>query len=189
MILEDLRHMKQQLATQFAEMPDPETTSGPWVDLIKKFPVEWKQLTNMLADSTSTCSSRSKVPSAPGTAPTLDAYGCEDCHMCFACHKALEQHRRMVHNTRSVWKTFIGNDRACPCCSKQFSTRLWAIAHLADPRRNLQCRKFCMNGKASIISDNLMERLDEQDRVARSSARKVGLTQPLSAGLPLKGPP
>jgi len=175
MILDDLRRFRDHLP-QLADCPGPENNFAFWRELTK-FRGPWKQLVALYRTS---ASSHSPTKSSEGA---IDLFKCLHCDDAFPTSKARDMHMRIRHGVRCEWRKFIGKDNACPHCAVVFSTRLRAIAHLNDPRRNIACREAVQSGKHKAISDKLLAEYDEQDRITRKEAFKAGRS-PLSKGLP-----
>ena len=100
--------------------------------------------------------------------------------------KALLAHKRKVHGVRCIAREYVDGTGTCPACHTNLHSRLRVIAHLSDPRRNLQCREAIQNGTVQRLPDSLITELDAADRVFRRDAQRAGLSKPVAIGTATK---
>jgi hypothetical protein len=156
------------------ETLDPGVDFVPWHKLITEYPAEWKALVARCTSAlSSTTSTKAKFPG-------IATHICQHCDEAFTSPKGKEQHERIVHGQRSWWRQFVGKRPKCRSCGKTFPTRLRAIAHLSDPRRNLNCRAACIDGTVQPFGQSTIGKLDVEATGLRATARRAGHSQPLA---------
>ena len=100
----------------------------------------------------------------------------------FSTEKAYLMHMRTKHGFRCDARRYIGHDAVCPVCKMSFPSRLKAIAHLSEKRmrgrRKVRCYDSVLNASLVPLPDNLVQELDEADRLSRTKARKCGHSHP-----------
>ena len=117
------------------------------------------------------------------------AKGCGTCGVCFEGDRALRCHEQVAHKKGTTVKNWAPVSGTCCVCGIKFSTRLRLIAHLSDSRPKggkPHCRASL--GRYNAIDNGDVEGMDELDRQARRVARRVGRSQPRSAGPAYKRP-
>ena len=182
----DLRFMHQSLAAKLEAMPDPALDAAAWVQLMVEYPCEWKCLVKQMSSPESTYDQRTAVCVSPGP---LDGFACHLCTVnppCFPSVRALKSHKRAIHKVRNQFRTYVDESEHCPVCQTYLHTRLRVIAHLSDPRRNLTCREAILQGRATALAPDLVQRLDAIDAKARKDAQRMGKSHPLAVGSALK---
>ena len=126
-------------------------------------------------------------PTAADAPTSTREFKCHECSLCFASRKAMLQHRRVLHDEKCEARLWIDSSATCPVCKVKFGSRLRAIAHLTDPRRDKCSSQLLHHPK---LDPNLVEELDAADTVARTAAKRQGRPTPLapcSAILPTGG--
>jgi len=174
-VINDMNILQARVLGRYLLLPDPEANPSAWSDFIQKFPWAWagyvKELFYVESIADDNLSSTAPAPAA--------TFVCAECNVAFVSAKALASHRRRKHNVFSSVKRFIGEDAKCPVCESVFPSRLRAIAHLSDKRRQKCSARL---GEFAPLCDSEVERLDEIDRGRRRQAYRDGLTQPKAAG-------
>ena len=148
------------------------------------WPREWSELTQAVLHFDSSVARPTSHQIDTDSLEQSPGHHCAHCGKRFFSEKALAQHQRVVHGDRSFWRRFVGQNAQCPWCRTILSTRLRAIAHVADHRRNLACRRACAEGLVKPLTERTAQKLDAADSAARAEARRKGATQPRSAGWP-----
>ena len=98
---------------------------------------------------------------------------------CFGTRKALLQHQRKLHAYKDPVCVYVDSSGVCPACKTIFHTRLRCLAHVCDTRR-VKCRDRILSSGIPPIPPTLLKHLEEQDRLARASARQQGHTHPIA---------
>ena len=89
------------------------------------------------------------------------------------------QHQRKKHAYKDPVCVYIDSSGVCPACRTISHTRLRCLAHVCDTRR-VKCRDKILSGGFAPLTPSLLKRLDEQDQLARTSARQQGHTHPIA---------
>ena len=183
-VLGDMQQMRARLPNHLAELGDPSSSSQKWLDLIRTYPRDWKELVRRaFCRPPDPASKKRKVePEICRTVPeSQHKFGCTmfGCTATFSTNKAARQHERVVHGCRSPVEQYVGADCRCPVCHKQFGTRWRAIAHLSDPRvRNKSgkpsCRDAVLSGQIAPVHGFDLCVLRNIDKALRKDAVKAG---------------
>ena len=189
MISGDLQRTASYHANKFAELGDPLEHCNEWAAMITRFPGEWRELVKGVHYTSMELDVASRPKTNPGEWGSLPPamHKCTSCGSSFPSAKALEAHRKAKHKTRAAAAKKVGMSRVCPCCHVQFSTRSRLLAH-ASEKRNRGSRAYTCS---MLFATDLVKNLDdaelatafEDDKQARTSARKSGHSVPISESL------
>ena len=189
LVREDLMQMASCNADKMRELGDPLVNFDAWAEVAKSYPFEWRalvkrcDLTSMNLDATARARSAS---GEWGSQPVL-RHVCAQCNAGFPTFKALESHKRAKHKSRTPLSNLIGSSNVCPCCHTAFSCRARLLAHVSEKRnrgsRQYSCNTILLAGLVQPPSAANLAIAFDEDKEARSAARKSGHTVPLSQSL------
>ena len=173
-IVQDLQEMKSALWRRLDELPWPATSMGPWIDVARSHPREWKALVKTFLQKWHSQDSdvARGAPPPEDADHTVRAFDCPTCSQTFPSNAALAMHRARVHAHRCWTRGYI-QGHVCPCCGADFATRYRARRHL---RNSTRCQ-------ASVAS-GLVEPLSEQLRAAADSGEASDVRRLKDEGLP-----
>jgi hypothetical protein len=171
-------------------LPDPRVDFAPWLAIMTDTPRAWLDITKLyvVVASTNDVAAEPLLDVSAREAGALALHACPACTARFPSARALAQHARIKHGVRSEWRLYIGADATCPACALSFSSRLRAVAHLSDPRRNRTCRQFVQDGHAPVLEQETLAALDALDSAERLETQRSGATHPLSKRRPFRSP-
>ncbi|CAE8655748.1 unnamed protein product [Polarella glacialis] len=91
----------------------------------------------------------------------------------FQTTNALQQHLRRKHGIRNELRQYVDGSGRCPVCKTQFSSRVHALEHLRETRRQNRCRTAVSGGQVKRLSKSTVDALDAHDRKCRREARQA----------------
>ena len=156
-----------------------------WIALICSCPLQWRELVKSFLTYDSITGLSMKGHKSSCSAGTLTCQICGSSSNIFLNDKALQCHMRVRHGHRCQAKSFISADAKCPVCHVSFSSRLRAIAHLSERRKRGKASQTCydvmLGGSLIPLPTTEVSCLDESDRIARTSAKRLGRSHPIAA--------
>ena len=156
-----------------------------WIDFICSWPMQWRELVKSFLTYESITDFSMKGHKSSCSAGTLTCQICGSSSNTFLNDKALQCHMRVRHGHRCQAKSFISADAKCPVCHVSFSSRLRAIAHLSERRKRGKASQTCydvmLGGSLIPLPTTEVSCLDESDRIARTSAKRLGRSHPIAA--------
>ena len=176
LICKDMGLMYERMPSFREVLPAPKDDPFLWADFIKNEPLKWLQMVNAVSFFESQLDHQ-EAPQRDEISSLV--HKCTQCDHgpCFATNKALLQHQRKKHGYKDPVCKYIDGSGVCPSCRTHFHTRLRCLAHVCDTRR-VKCRDTILSGGFPTIPPSMLRDLDEQDQLARTSARKRGHTHP-----------
>eukprot|EP00969_Alexandrium_andersonii_P080840 3564159-Alexandrium_andersonii.AAC.1 len=131
---------------------------------------------------------RDRPPPSSSDAPPQDLapnFGCGICGAHFDNPKSLRAHQLVKHKMRTLSASYV-RDSSCPVCGCDFGTRLRCRKHIDGGTRN-RCRMRLESGEFPMLDPVEMEALLEQDKCARTAAKRKGVC-PHAADQPVRRP-
>lgn len=178
-LADDLRRLAS-CSPDLAHLGDPVANAAAWASHIRLNDSAWTMHVDMVYFETSILDKTApkEVPGGHG-----QRFACTLCpnKPAFASSRALGSHNRAKHGQRCPARKFVGEDATCPICKTLFVQRIRAIAHLSDSRRT-KCMDAIRQQGLLPLSDSVVARLDEQDKLARRDAQRCGSSHVLATG-------
>jgi hypothetical protein len=186
----DLKALYRALMPKLGELGDPNDYAEPWFEFIKAYPLAWRELVSQyviycIGNDDSESHDKSLIPS-----PAEMTHVCDVCaaatggRVAFASAKALLSHQRSKHQMRNPLRVFLDASGVCPVCDGQYGTRTRALSHASEARCRGKSKRTCRDelesGVFEPLPQDVVDALDNEDRLARSAARALGHTQPLA---------
>ena len=173
----------------FQSLGHPIDNAMVWADYITRFPHQWKRQVRSWIHTSSVLDGSATKGGCKRKTQNEYVFKCGTCGVCFEGDRALRCHEQVTHKKRTPVKHWVPVNGTCCVCGVKFSTKLRLIAHLSD-RRQEEGKPPCRAslGRYDAIDSCEVVRMDELDRQARRKARRVGQSQPRSAGLWTRGP-
>ena len=189
LISDDLRRLANFHGKKVEELGDPTVHCERWAALITDCPSGWRELVKAVHFNSMEFDVAAKPKTKPGEwgSMPLPAHKCATCGDSFPSAKALEAHKKAKHKTRAAVAAKIGTCTVCPCCHVQFSTRSRLLAHASEKRnrggRAYTCNALLLAGLVDDLGDDDLTDAFANDKQARTAARRMGHTVPISESL------
>ena len=171
-VVDDMALLRQFVAPKLDALGPPDHNSLVWLEFIRMYPIEWKQIVRSYTPSTSTGSAAASTYIAPPASSVVDCVancpppvartGCAS-HVCIQCVpnltfktlRGLDTHTRVVHSAALGLHKYIDGSCKCPVCFKVFESRIQVIRHVYNSKvKHIpdSCRNKLINGSFKPIN-------------------------------------
>ena len=190
-ICADMRELQAFHAPKLVELGDPELYSDRWFEMIVSYGSWWKELVAKFSvcdcSEDAISSTRTRTHFDARNTQVSHAHVCDICqrkglHVWFNTAKALGMHARAAHGVRNSLRVYLDASGQCPVCRVNFGSRTRCLVHISERRcrgkSQSTCRSVLESGRFQPLPQNIVTKLDDDDRLKRRHAASLGHSQP-----------
>ena len=176
-------HSVWRSSGKLRELPDPHLDAGAWREFVSAFPKQWRSI---VTAATAYVAQPACDQPALANCEVASSFPCYECGQAFVSRAAVATHAFQKHGYQNPARRFA-HGTSCPCCMREFWTRLRLIHHLSCSS------KACLSRVMGIVpplSQEVQHDLDKQDTERYRQSRASGF-HPMFADRPsvvLQGP-